>query len=152
MEKLRKALRVALTALLILVVIPVSVNYVVSPYISEWTMSQEMGSSGYAIVAKEYETLSPAGRAEIRKLLDKGRLLKSDMMRVFDIALAEKPAGQGIQTYPAPDYGDEQEGYDAALWRNLWGKPTVSKAKDKLLQMARADAAISHVGDPHETH
>ena len=146
MGKLRKTLKGLLWAVLILIVIPVGTNYLLSPYTSAWLMSWEMNSSGYAIVAKEYETLSPHGREEVRKLLDKGYLRKSDMERVFDVALPEKPAGEGIQTFPAPDYGDEREGFDAEMWRNIRGKPTASKAKDKLLQMVAQDVATGRAG------
>jgi len=146
MGKLRKTLKGLLWGIVILIVIPVGTNYLLSPYTSDWLMSWEMNSSGYAIVAKEYEALSPHGREEIRKLLVKGYLLKSDMERVFDVALSEKPRGVGVQTFPAPDYGDEPESFDGEMWRNLRGNPTVSKAKDKLLQAVDQDVATGRAG------
>ncbi|MFG8764947.1 hypothetical protein ACEOVB_29580 [Pseudomonas aeruginosa] len=146
MGTLRKTLKGLMWAVMLLIVMPVGTTYLLQPYTNAWLMSWEMNSTGYAIVAKEYVTLSPHGREEVRKLLNKGYLRKSDMGRVFDVALPEKPAGEGIQTFPAPDYGDESEDFDAEMWRNIRGKPTVSKAKDKLLQMVAQDMAIGRAG------
>lgn len=142
-----KALRTVGFILFFIIGVSLVSNEILEPYMSNWIMSGEMSKGGYAVVTKEYEKLSPCGRMEVRKLMGKGYLTKNDMTKFYSIALGEKEKGEGIQTYPAPDYLDADESISSDLWRNLTHTPTESKAKTKLFDMASVDSTIKATQD-----
>ncbi|APC19476.1 hypothetical protein BLL42_27465 (plasmid) [Pseudomonas frederiksbergensis] len=118
---------------MVLVIIPVAAYFLLGPFTHDWFLRQEASPSGYAIVAKHYPHLSPQAQETISSRIAKGYLSNEDLDRLMSVMVQETPGG--IQTSPAPDFGDERESALAQTIRNLWGQPRESKAKDMLLSL-----------------
>lgn len=107
--------------------------FVIPPKTSEWVMAQETTAGGYAIVAKEYPTLSADSQALIRLHNAKGYLTRQDVSDIILVLTDERP--EGIQVYPAPDFGDPYEDTGTTLWRSLIGEPSQYKSKAVLYEL-----------------
>ena len=105
----------------------VLIYYAISPRSTEWVMAQETTAGGYAIIAKEYPTLSPGSQALVRSHNDKGYLTRKDVSDILMTITGEHPGG--IQVYPPPNFGDPEEGTSSVLWRSFIGKPSTYKSK-----------------------
>jgi hypothetical protein len=106
--------------------------YACSPKSTEWVMSQETTAGGYAIIAKEYSALSAESQALVRSRNDKGYLTRKD---VSDILMTMTGDRGAIQVYPAPDFGDPEEGTTSVLWRSLIGERSTYKSKAVLNEL-----------------
>lgn len=109
------------------------IYYSISPKSTEWVMAQETTAGGYAIIAKEYPTLSPGSQALVRSQNDKGYLTRKDVSDILMIITGERPGG--IQVYPAPDFGDPKEDTSSALWRSFIGEQSTYKSKTILNEL-----------------
>lgn len=118
----------------ILIIVPVGVTFFTSSWTDKWFSRQEISASGYSIVAKEYPGLSHEGKEFINQRLAKGTLINADLTPIIFMMIDEKK--EGIQTSPAPDFGDAPESFHAQTLRNILGRPTQSNAKDLLLKLA----------------
>jgi hypothetical protein len=65
--------------------------------------------------------------------LSKGYIRQDEVMPIYEAILKEKKT---INTYPAPNYGDKDEGFNTYLLNGLLGKETESNAKTKLKSLA----------------
>ncbi|WP_152972370.1 hypothetical protein [Pseudomonas sp. RIT-PI-o] len=118
---------------MILVIIPVAAYFVLTPFTHDWFLRQEASASGYAIVAEHYPELSAQAQEAISSRIAKGYLSNEDLHHLMSVMVKETPGG--IQTYPAPDFGDERESALTQTIQNLWGVPRKSKAKVILLSL-----------------
>lgn len=117
--------------LFLFIVLPMLVSYAARPYMNEWQRSNELSASGYAVIAKEYPTLSLSAQSVIDQHMSKGYLIQKDSESIYDAMLKERP--DGITVSPSPDFGDPPEAIYLRVYRSIVGQPTKSKAKDLLL-------------------
>lgn len=100
-------------------------------YLDEWFRDSELTASGYAVIAKDYPSLSEKTKAFIDTRLEKGYLSVGDTTPIYDAMLDDLDS---IQLGPSPDFGDPEVSISQTMYRRLLGTPTESKAKDFLLQ------------------
>jgi hypothetical protein len=117
--------------LFLFIVLPMLVSYVTRPFMNEWQSNNELSASGYAVIAKEYPTLSLSAQSVIDQHMSKGYLIQKDSQSIYDAMLKDRPGG--IMVSPSPDFGDPPEAIHLTVYRNIVGQPTKSKAKDLLL-------------------
>jgi len=124
-------MKAATSFLVIAIGIPVATYVIGRPFLNEWSRNQELSASGYAVIADAYEKSSEPVKAEVRRSITKGYLLVADTAHLYDILLPEHP--EGIQTYPAPNLGDDEETVLSQVWRHITGVPTTSIGKVRML-------------------
>lgn len=113
----------------ILAGVPILTYCLIGPYTSAWVQRWEASPSGYAILAKEFPSLSAPLRGEISRCLEKGYLTNGDVNGIVQGIVKEKGM---VQTYPAPDFGDGEKS-GAGMLNQVLGKRQDSLAKRKLI-------------------
>lgn len=91
--------------------------------------NSEMDARQYANVAKAYPTLTPEARAKFDLRLQKGYLLKPEMMKLIEYALET----QYVSTLGTATSIEDVESSLHQTYRFFAGIPTESRAKDNLL-------------------
>lgn len=98
-------------------------------YLDEWFRNSELTASGYAVIAKDYESLSEKTKSFIDSRMAKGYLTVGDTTPIYDAMLDDLDS---IQL--GPSSGDPEVSTTQTIYRRVMGIPTESKAKDLLLQ------------------
>ncbi len=104
---------------------------IISTYLDEWISGSELTADGYAVIAKDYPSLSEKTKQVIDLHLNKGYIAVRDTTPIYDAMLNDL---ESVQTGPAPDLGDPKESLNHVLYRRIMGIPTQSKGKDLLMQ------------------
>lgn len=102
-----------------------------SHFLDEWFRNSELTASGYAVIAKDYPSLSEKTKNFIDTKLEKGYLSVGDTTPIYAAMLNDLDS---VQLDPGPDFDEPELSTTQNLYRRLMGTPTQSKAKDLLLQ------------------
>lgn len=113
-----------------MIVLAASWYFWISPTSNKFVMSSEASASGYALATELWPTLSQEGQAKMAALYQKGYLTRNDIVKAIDVALDERPVGEGVSTHPTVTFGDDPALTDRWMWRELTGELASFNSKD----------------------
>ncbi|MBP5948036.1 hypothetical protein [Pseudomonas sp. P9(2020)] len=109
--------------------------YVISPASDTFVMDGEATAGDYALVVREFPSLSPQLKREVAGFYDKGFLTRRDVTLIVGRIVDERP--KGVTVSSSPNYGDTEEPIHAWMWRRVTGERADFKAKALLDEMIK---------------